>query len=57
MNDDLPSVNNERRLHPAEHEVWLSFSDDLDAEIFHDWLYSQGFDSFKKFKEDNLDNY
>ena len=57
MENDLPTVNNARMLHPAEHEIWLSFADDLDAEIFYDWLYIQGFDSFKKYKEDNQHNY
>lgn len=57
MGDDGISVNNPIERRPAEHEIFLTFTDDLDAEIFYDWLYIQGFDSFKKYKEDNQHNY
>ena len=57
MGDDGISVNNPIERRPADHEIFLTFTDDLDAEIFYDWLYIQGFDSFKKYKEDNQHNY
>lgn len=51
------TVDQELRIHPAEHQMFLNFGDDLTAEMFHDWLYGRGFDDFKVWSKENEDNY
>ena len=34
---------------PAEHEIFLSFTDDLDAEIFYNWWRETGLEQFKQY--------
>ncbi|MBP9778317.1 MAG: hypothetical protein KBD25_03955 [Rickettsiaceae bacterium] len=36
----------------AEHEVFLVFDKDSDAELFHEWWISAGLESFTRFLED-----
>ena len=57
MEDDVIKVNQELRIHPAEHEVFLNFGDDLTAEMFMDWFYGRGLDDFKVWKKENEGNY
>lgn len=40
-----------RRL--AEHEVFLSFTDDIGAEAFQDWWYNFGAELFGQWYEEN----
>jgi len=55
--DCIPSINQPIERRPADHEIFLTFTDDLDAEIFYDWLYERGFGDFKQYKRDNEENY
>lgn len=44
-----PNINNEITMTPAEHEIFLSFTDDMDAEIFYNWWYETGLKQFKQY--------
>lgn len=57
MEDNGITVNQELRVHPAEHQIFLNFGDDLSAEMFYDWLYERGFDDFKVWSKENEGKY
>ena len=42
----LPTIESERTVRAAEHEVWLSFAEDADAEMFVDWWGTKGWQGF-----------
>ena len=44
-----PHVNGEFTIRPAEHEIFLSFNDDIDAEIFYNWWHKTGLDQYKQY--------
>lgn len=48
---DWPTELRETTVELAEHEVLLSFVDDIDAELFSEWWNSTGFDLFKVYGE------
>lgn len=49
--EDL-TLNSEKVIHLAEHEILLSFNNDSGAVKFHDWWYEQGSAAFDKFCEE-----
>lgn len=44
---ERPTLNDEIVTRPAEHEIFLSFNDDQDAERFAEWWESVGFEAFQ----------
>jgi hypothetical protein len=40
------SINLDKRISPAAHEVWLGFRDDMGAEAFDAWWYTIGKELF-----------
>jgi hypothetical protein len=47
----------EVRCPVAEHEVFLSFNDDVDAVMFDDWLHTEGFNHFRLWRARNHQDY
>jgi len=47
---EQPTINAEIVTRPAEHEIFLSFNDDQDAERFVEWWESVGFKAFEKWE-------
>lgn len=47
---DQPTINDEIVTRPAEHEIFLSFNDDQDAERFVEWWESVGFKAFAEWE-------
>lgn len=45
---DWPTILDEVRLQPAEHQVFLSFINDEDAVSFREWWEAEGFKEFEK---------
>lgn len=45
---DWPTILDEVRLQPAEHEVFLSFINDEDAVSFIEWWEAEGFKELEK---------
>lgn len=39
---DQPNLSREMTVHAAEHEIFLSFVNDEDAELFSDWWNTKG---------------
>lgn len=52
-----PTVNGEINIQPAEHEIFLSFNEDVHAEIFSDWWYLEGLNHFNKFAIEKREYY
>lgn len=52
-----PDMPRQASLDIAEHEILLSFINDIDAEMFSDWWNTRGLDQFKKWAEKNGDKY
>lgn len=50
---EKPSELREMTASLAEHEVLLSFVDDVDAELFSEWWNATGFLLFKEYGEKN----
>lgn len=48
---DEPTLRTEIEREIAEHEVFLSFVNDIDAELFHDWWNAKGFKLFEKWAD------
>jgi hypothetical protein len=46
-----PTINRTVEYHPAEHEYFLSFANEVDASLFHSWWQNGGFAAFKKWAE------
>ena len=44
-----PYIKGEFTIKPAEHEIFLSFNDDIDAEIFYDWWHKTGLAQYKQY--------
>ena len=44
-----PTISNEITMTPADHEIFLSFTEDVDAEIFHNWWLETGLKQFKQY--------
>lgn len=40
-----------------EHEIFLSFVNDLDAEMFENWWFLQGKSKFNQWVKENRENY
>ena len=47
-----PRVNEEKIIHPAEHEIWLSFNGDDDATLFYEWWGVEGEKLYQKYCEE-----
>jgi len=47
---EQPTINDDIVTRPAEHEIFLSFNDDQDAERFVEWWESVGFKAFEKWE-------
>jgi hypothetical protein len=45
---DMPQISEEIVTRPADHEIFLTFRNDSDAELFTEWLEAVGFDAFRK---------
>lgn len=45
-NRNLPTINREIEIYPAEHQVFLEFRTTKLAQLFLDWLDEMGSDSF-----------
>ena len=52
-----PDIKSEARYTVAEHEVLLSFIEDLDALKFHDWVNGDGWKEFEKWLKKNEKHY
>lgn len=57
MTVEPPDMPRERMTSIAEHEVFMSFVNDKDAEMFCDWWNSKGLEAFQKWAEKNAGNY
>jgi hypothetical protein len=51
------SVKDAVEVRPAEHEIFLSFNSDWQAEAFSDWLEIEGMTQFAKWLESRRQNY
>ena len=50
-----PTIESETTVHFADHEILLSFNDDVDAEVFFGWWKCYGFTIFEEyFREKEL---
>lgn len=52
-----PAVLTEVHRTVHEHEVFLSFVNDCEAEAFQDWLNSKGYEAFSKWYGKNQKDY
>lgn len=51
MTIEPPDESREIVTHAAENEIFLSFNDDIDAELFSEWWNSKGWEAFKEWGE------
>lgn len=51
------SVEKERVVHLHEHEVLLSFNNDIGAELFESWWHVEGINHFKEWTEKNINDF
>jgi hypothetical protein len=58
---DAPSINELVKYVPAEHEYFLSFRADRDAQLFDAWWQNHGLEAWKKWSQkelrDNAEDY
>lgn len=52
-----PTIESEARYRVAEHEIYLSFVNDSDAVMFHDWWNQKGVDLWRKWADKNRKMY
>lgn len=52
---DIFSIETETTVRFAEHEIFLSFTNDDDAILFYEWLNSKGKKAFVKWRYQRLD--
>ena len=52
---DMPNIERELHTSVAEHQILLSFTNDDDALIFHEWWYMIGEDLFASCLKKNKD--
>jgi hypothetical protein len=51
--EDSPPILDEVRRGVGDHEVFLSFNADSDAELFNEWLFMHGWSIFKEWRDAN----
>lgn len=49
MSKEPVTMENEKIIHLADHEILLSFENDSGAERFFDWWYMEGLKAFDSF--------
>lgn len=56
MNAKWPADVKDCRRHPsadvADHDVYLSFTGDNDAQAFRDWLHDCGWDQYQQYRSE-----
>ena len=48
---DAPQIDQEMTVRAADHEMFLSFTNDEDAVLFHAWWHIAGLKAFLKWAE------
>lgn len=52
--DEVFTIETETTVRFAEHELFLSFTNDDDAVLFYEWLNSKGTEAFLKWRSKRL---